>query len=383
MGGSGVTAILPPSPILQAYRTSLGWDEEVLRRALNDLIGEGRVVCVQRQASNGEMRGYIRFTDAPLCRIPGFPPEAMGVQMGNADNSDRPVYCMSAFDGGGTCRFTIGGAMHRLGQAHQFQGAVSVEIDDALARRVDAYWGSSDRTTYPDLGPPQRRLASDVWDLFDTDNSPQGAWTTFLEGIPDGALLLIVGGFPCIDLTKIGALKGALGVVGLRSHLIFSMALMYWIAKTKRPGIHVAMIVENVSPMLDVHKDAIKEIMGDIPSDHAPVLDASRWTVAPRKRIWFATFPPANAEDEMQFTRLPLPWDPGWAPLPGGQTPTWTRQRPGPLGGPSRYQTHPKHILGHRDAGSRWFLGSPDDVERRISTLLAQHRADDRDPGAT
>ena len=117
--------------------------------------------------------------------------------------------------GVGTARLSLD---RRLGERFRYRLVASgfAEMDDTLARAVQRYW---DNNVGLRGGAGHRRLASDVWDLV---RQPE-LLAPLMWPLPEGALLLIVGGSPCPDLCRYGTGGGFLGVTGpVSKHLLHS-----------------------------------------------------------------------------------------------------------------------------------------------------------------
>jgi hypothetical protein len=110
----------------------------------------------------------------------------------------RPIALVSLFDGLGTARLALQDLLEELGHPGALAWAGFAELDPLLAAAVARHWRAG-----ASLGAwlPYHRMAGDVWDLLRHDG---GRFGTLCEQLPSGALVLLVGGSPCQDLTTIG-----------------------------------------------------------------------------------------------------------------------------------------------------------------------------------
>eukprot|EP00969_Alexandrium_andersonii_P010916 475367-Alexandrium_andersonii.AAC.1 len=66
-----------------------------------------------------------------------------------------------------------------------------------------------------------------------------------VEGVPQGAVLLLVAGSPCQDLTYAGTTRGVAGVCGPQSVLFWSVPIIARVLQSLRPDANVQVLVEN------------------------------------------------------------------------------------------------------------------------------------------
>eukprot|EP00969_Alexandrium_andersonii_P143767 6357763-Alexandrium_andersonii.AAC.1 len=71
-----------------------------------------------------------------------------------------------------------------------------------------------------------------------------------LEQTPLNAVVLIVAGSPCQDLTYAGATRGAVGVCGEQSRLFWAVPAAALVLQHLRPDVNVQVVVENAGSML-------------------------------------------------------------------------------------------------------------------------------------
>ena len=248
-----------------------------------------------------------------------------------------------------------------MGCPGRFAGGWFAEKEDHLAVPVAKYWAAREGN-----GPPRfERVAGDVWDLL---RNRGAVLARMLRDVEPGAMLLIVGGSPCQQLTLAGRHGGREGLCGDDSWNFYVFPLVLHAARRARPDINVHVSVENAGSMMDKFKAAIAKTLG-IPvqgahagtppeggggsdrGDFAPVVDARQFSPYTRKRIFFSTLPPARDLWAIRGGRPP-PWDAGWERRSTGglgplkDMPPMMRGR-GPCPGtrPSAYQFHPDFLL--------------------------------------
>ena len=112
----------------------------------------------------------------------------------------------------GTARLAMGTMLRDMGHPTALVGSWFAEMDDYLASRVDQAWigthGGSERYGMHGLPGTYGALLEDR----------SGPLAKILRQIPWGALLLLIGGSPCQDLTTMGPSKGKVGLCGSRSN---------------------------------------------------------------------------------------------------------------------------------------------------------------------
>ena len=109
-----------------------------------------------------------------------------------------PLALISLFDGTGMARAAVGDLLEGRPDGPVLVQSVFVELDDALARRVEGYWEARARRTGC---VPHRRIGADVWDLL---RGPPPALEVFTQGLPQRCLVLVIAGSPCQQLTCAG-----------------------------------------------------------------------------------------------------------------------------------------------------------------------------------
>ena len=194
-------------------------------------------------------------------------------------------------------RVGIDDALRALQAPEALVAAWSVEVEDVLAEAVTRVW--DDHHTRQGV-IPYRRAAACVWDLLRNGCAHLQA---VLQSVPRGCLLLIIGGWPCQQLTQAVPHRGRAGMCGQSSCLFLAVPLVAWAAQRLRPDIHVQVIGENAGSMLPRHCSAILQLLA-LPAspNHAPVYDSGDWTSFTRRRTLFSTLPPLPG---LQPTRRP------------------------------------------------------------------------------
>ena len=271
------------------------------------------------------------------------------------------VHLLSLFDGVGTAMVAMVELFAAMGCPGKFAGGWFAEKEDHLAVPVAKYWADRRGNGTPRF----ERVAGDVWDLL---RNRGAALARVLREVEPGAMLLIVGGSPCQQLTLAGRHGGREGLCGGDSWNFYVFPLILYAAKHARPDIDVHVSVENAGSMMDKFKKAIAGALGipvldahpgapreagagDNPGDFAPIVDARQFSPYTRKRIFFSTLPPARDLWAIRGGRPP-PWDAGWERRstsglgPLKDMPPMMRGR-GPCPGtrPSAYQFHPDFLL--------------------------------------
>ena len=185
---------------------------------------------------------------------------------------------------------------------------------------VARYWADRGRQG----GPRFERVAGDV----DLRRNRGCALAKMLAEVEPDAMLVIVGGSPCQQLTLAGRRGGREGLCGNDLWNFYVFPLVLHAVKCARPDISVHVTVENAGSMMDKFRAAIARTLG-IPTEvahagiqpsgggdgdqgeFAPVIDARRFSPYTRKRIFFSTLPPVRDLWTVRGGRPP-PWDTGW-----------------------------------------------------------------------
>ena len=338
------------------------------------------MIRVQPNAGPEDTRGRVRIL---LATAPSMAPTAITRTVNETEqpNPDRPLNVVSFMDGYGTARYAIGDLCKQMGHAHNYRSSALVEVDERMARRVEAYWQTPEaRRT--DNGPPHNILSLDVWDLFNVNRDGRSTWIRYVDDLPRDSLLLMICSSPCQDMTRAGQNRGLTGLVGLRSVDFYGPAAAYIDAQERRPDLHVHLVCEMVHPTEEVHSTAMRTALGDLPADNAVIMNADTWVACPRIRSWLATFRPSRPEHLFSYPRLPSPWEPRWALLPDGATATCLRSRgDGDEILPSSYQTHLRFLVYDLDHNNRWFLCTQAEIKSRVLGILQRTNADQQWPG--
>ena len=201
------------------------------------------------------------------------------------------------------------------------------EIDLELSQAVADFWSQGGGSAQADGSPwpPHQWIVANAWDLFRADQRDRYGrppLASFVDSLPQHALLLIVSGWPCTDLAQLATWEGWAGLQGMRWCLFFTLPMAKTQAEERRPDLFVHQVGENVATMRQAHRDAVMECLGNVPGC-LMVIDSREWTECPHTRNWFATFrAPQCAEDVMLFPKRPSPWESGWAFSLHGRVPT-------------------------------------------------------------
>ena len=376
---TGLSQIAPRDSAFTDMLTNGTWTHPSINLAIDRLASDGILERIQASTSPNDVRGHVRLLRVldPLRDLPGTTQlDADGPQA-----PGRPCYVVSLFDASGTARYAVGDAFRMLGQSDSYQDSRLVEIDQSMAQRVQQYWATADAQR-TDGGPPHKILANDVWDLFQMRQDGTTIWSEFLASLPDDSLVLIVGGSPCNNLSRISANRGVDGLAGTQSCHFFAIPFAAYIANFLRPGLHVQTLVENVHPMDAVSYQAMLESLGNLPDEYAVLMNAADWVASPRQRTWIGSFPPPRAADRITYRRMASPWEPRWAYRWDGKVPTWTRSRGnGNDIEPSSYQTSLRHLLFSEDSNNRWFLYSEHELKQKVHAILVDTDAETSWPG--
>ena len=66
----------------------------------------------------------------------------------------------------------------------------------------------------------------------------------------------------------------------------------------RKPDVRVHPVPENVDTMKDILRDAVLAAMESLSLDHLMSIHSGEWSLLPRARYWFATFPnPRESQD--------------------------------------------------------------------------------------
>ena len=135
------------------------------------------------------------------------------------DTRGRPIALLSLFDGLGTARLAVDEVLRMEGGSVRLVGSWYAEWHAPLRDAVERLWARRHAVTGCRRHEP---VANDVWDLLRGDGQRLRG---ILDTIPESALLLIIGGSPCQQLTTIGTGGGHLGLAGRDSVFFFSFSL--------------------------------------------------------------------------------------------------------------------------------------------------------------
>lgn len=112
---------------------------------------------------------------------------------------------------------------------------------------------------------------------------------------------LIVGGFPCQNLSSIGKREG---LSGPKSNLFFELVKI--ITAMKKKNKYVQFIIENVGSMSIKNQDEITSTLKNIDTIYHEKIDNSIFGVQTRKRIFWTNFPFEKPGKEVKCTQT---WD--------------------------------------------------------------------------
>ena len=168
-------------------------------------------------------------------------------------------------------------------------GAYFIEQEENLARRVELHWKD---LASRGLAPKFSRLGRDVWDPF---RAQLQVLTSFCFSLPVGAVVFLIGGPPCTNLTRAGHRQGALGLCGRESVHFYAFPIYSWFIQFMRPDVCVLGYVENAHNMLRHWSETICKALG-VPCDtrHGHFTNPMEWTAMARKRWVFSTYPHAR-----------------------------------------------------------------------------------------
>ena len=249
----------------------------------------------------------------------------------------------------GTAMLALCTLLRTFGMTSHLAAAWYCETDLALDQAIQRAWSSIHSTAF--ACSPFRRASGDVWDLL-LGGGNANALQDMLNSFPFGALLIIIAGSPCQDLTTYNALAGALGLCGPRSVLFFAIPTIAYCIQEARPDLIIHFLLENTATMLHTHRAAIcnalritdGEAQGWVYSDPG-------WTLARRKRILFSSLPqPAHSADNPLIGNA---FDEGWywaaqtQQITSRKFPTFLRSRGEVNGQPitSAYQLTVNHLI--------------------------------------
>ena len=163
----------------------------------------------------------------------------------------------SLFDGVGAARLATVELFTALGCQDRFAGGWFAESEDHLASPVARHWADRRRQG----GPSYERVAGDLSDLL---RHKGRALAGMLAEVEPGALLVIIGGSPCQQLTLAGRHGGKEGLCGDGSWNFYVFPLILHAARQARPDAEVHVTVGNAGSMMEKFKLAISGAL-DIP----------------------------------------------------------------------------------------------------------------------
>ena len=320
--GGTPSAILQRNPldiIFEAIRAADGGQDGVavaLPRVVEAAAAHGLTEGMTMEAvENWASLGVVEIGAGAVAIRPGTvssPPVTASqppTGAGGRETNPRLVALLSLFDGTGMARLGMDDMLRMAGSAGALVYSAFAEIDGVLATAVEAQWRARAACG---MGVPHTQIARDVWDLVRGDAGPLRA---ALRAVPQGALLLLVAGSPCQDLTVAGRYRGRRGIAGPQSVLFYAVPVVARAISEIRPDLIVHVLLENAGTTLRQHRHAMGRALGmdEATTDgHSVVVDAADWAHLPRRRLLLSTFP-RDAQPWMP-PRRSAPWDRGWRP---------------------------------------------------------------------
>ena len=77
---------------------------------------------------------------------------------------------------------------------------------------------------------------------------------------------------------------------GERLGTLLQCPALSWVVQTMRPDLHIHVDVENAGSTMEVHRRCMRRSLGiDVLARQDPTIDAARWAVFPRKRLFLST----------------------------------------------------------------------------------------------
>ena len=134
----------------------------------------------------------------------------------------RQVVLLSLFDVFGIAYHALIDLLAEHGLLDSIARAWFVELCPVLAAATAGYW---DRKAAERGVPPCKRAGFDVCNLLRNGAADP---RRICNEIPVGALVIIIAGSPCIDMTKFSEGDGALGLCGPYSFNCFAVPLIGW-----------------------------------------------------------------------------------------------------------------------------------------------------------
>ena len=309
-----------------------GVTRDATRDALRSLAAQGRLELDE----SGERLRILPAEDGR-----GAPAGGAGAE----DVVFRAVVLLSLFDGVGTARVALDDFLSRAGLGGKLEGSFFAEWDGQLAQAVERLW--ADRVANDGV-VMHTKVAGDVWDLLRHD---MAALRRVLRAARPGALLLIVGGSPCQQLTVAGPSRGRHGLAGPDSRHFFAFPAVAWAAQWLRPDLRVHVMVENAGTTRGEHLQVMCHSLGLDPTPAvAPRIDAGEWTSFERARVFPSTLPHFALPEQRRDPR-PAPWDAGWAMRFPGKMAVMTTAIGDDGGGglrTSTFQYAPRYLLYQR-----------------------------------
>ena len=174
--------------------------------------------------------------------------------------------------------------IHRLAAARYCE--IEPTLDQAISRAWAGTWSNHFNTVN------FQRASRDIWELISQGNDAR-LLQSMLDTFPIGALLIIIAGFPCQDLTNMGTSEGILGILGSRSVLFFAIPLITHLIQELRPDLIIHLLLENTNTMLEIHRNAICDSLNVSTREDGGYIqsNAHAWMISLRSRLLFSTLP--------------------------------------------------------------------------------------------
>lgn len=205
------------------------------------------------------------------------------------------VVLLPVFDGLGTARIALQDALNLIGEGAALAAADFAESDDILAPAFEQkHW-----STKACFGiQPYRKATKVLWDLM---RNRAAALSRVLATTPRNALMLIIAGSPCEQLTTAGAYQGKQGLCGPDSILMYAIPIIARAAQDLRPDLQANVMIETATSAQPRHNMAMLEALG-IPLEeegrHILHVDTKGWTAPPRNHLLLLSRIPVGPKEE-------------------------------------------------------------------------------------
>ena len=332
----------------------------------HDAIGVDNVACVDSEQKDAEM--FDTSAD-----IHTSVPKSVHLVM-------RMLYLCSLFDGLGCARIGIDRYLRHFQCEHLFKGAIAAELDFTALTAMLSHFGRDAKNSKA----PFPLVFRDVWHIL---GSELLILANLLAQIPFSAVIVLVAGSPCQNLTFAGAFQGALGLTGSASSNFFVIPLLLFAIQQLRPDICVVLVGENAGSMREEFKAAFVDLLRLPSRAYLPAIDTASFSEFKRNRVFPGSLPFSSAEANNPFlTRQTSPFEDAWAPL-HIPLPPMMRSRPiraadglhsATQALKSLYQYHPKFLLytNHRQPDWNTLLASCPEAIRGFNVFVQKGDGD-------